>query len=147
VIHDVMPPSCQFLGVELDPVFVTNLRQRFAGLHSSKRARRSSTSTATCPQAKASTPSSAACPGPRFPEWLQIAILDHVLPRLVPGGSFVTFAYWGFHKLSQGRHFRELLQRQQGTLSITPVVCGQRATRICLCGAAGLAVFVGQSQV
>jgi len=124
VIHGVMPASCQFLGIELNPVFVSNLRQRFAGLHFEQAGAQEFDFSSYLPPGEGFDSIVSGLPWTAFPEWLQIAILDHVLPRLVPGGSFVTFAYWGFHKLSQGRHFRELLQRQQGTLSITPVVWG-----------------------
>ena len=48
-------------------------------------------------------------PWTAFPEPLQVAILDHVMPRLTDDGVFVTFAYRGFHLLPAGRHFRDVL--------------------------------------
>lgn len=51
-------------------------------------------------------------PWTAFPHSLQEQILDHVIPRLAPGGRFVTFAYTGFHWLPAGQRFHSLLKRR-----------------------------------
>ena len=61
-------------------------------------------------------------PWTAFPQSLQEAILDRVLPFLKPGGVMVTFAYAGFHLLPGGRRFRSFLQSRCSTLNTTPVV-------------------------
>ena len=61
-------------------------------------------------------------PWTTFPESLQTQILDHVLPRIAPGGRFVTFAYTGFHLLPSGQRFRSLLKRRLARVSTTPTI-------------------------
>jgi len=61
-------------------------------------------------------------PWTAFPESLQVAILDHVLARLRPGGTFVTFAYTGLHLMPSGQRFRSLLKSRCVELQTTPTV-------------------------
>ena len=123
-IQDARSKSSAYLGIEINTTFANQLRRRFKDMSFEVAGAQEFDFSSYLPPGEGFDAIVSGLPWTAFPEWLQIAILDHVLPRLVPGGSFVTFAYWGFHKLSQGRHFRELLQRQQGTLSIIPVVWG-----------------------
>lgn len=122
VIRDCIPNRAHFLGVEMNPVFVRNLRSRFAGFDFVEACAQEYDFDSYLPKGKGFDAIVSGLPWTAFPEALQIAILQHVLPRLAPGGSFATFAYWGFHWLPQGRHFRELLQRQPGQMRITPIV-------------------------
>lgn len=124
VIRDCIPEGADFLGVELNPVFVRDLQTRFPGFHFAEGCAQEYDFESYLPPGEGFDSIVSGLPWTAFPESLQVSILDHVLPRLVPGGSFATFAYWGFHKLRQGRHFRELLVRQHGVLRTTPVVWG-----------------------
>lgn len=116
-----MPDDCGYLGLELNDSFVQRLRNRFPGMRFE----------CCCAQKfDLTTPEFAAgfdviisgLPWTAFPEELQKAILANVLPRLAPGGRFVTFAYLGFHKLPAGRHFRDLLGSLLPNVTTTEVV-------------------------
>lgn len=61
-------------------------------------------------------------PWTAFPEALQVAILDRIMPRLREGGVLVTFAYSGFHLLPNGRRFRALLRERCSRLGVSHTV-------------------------
>lgn len=124
VIRDCIPASSKFLGVELNPVFVRNLQIRFPDFEFAEGGAQEFDFDTYLPSGEGFDSIVSGLPWTAFPVSLQVAILEHVLPRLVVGGSFATFAYWGFHMLPQGRHFRELLCRQKGVFHTTPVVWG-----------------------
>ncbi len=124
VIRDVMPASAQFLGVEMNEVFVGNLRERFPALDFIAAPAQDVNFNAHLPADCGFDSIVSGLPWTAFPEALQLAILGHVLPKLAPGGCFATFAYYGFHLLPRGRHFRALLERQPGRLHTTSVVWG-----------------------
>ena len=88
VISDMMPEQSQFLGIELNPVFVANLKQRFSGFHFEQAGAQEFDFDSYLPTGEGFDSIVSGLPWTAFPESLQIAILDHVLPRLVPGGSF-----------------------------------------------------------
>lgn len=122
VIHDCLPHGAHFLGLDLNTVFVEKLRQRFPGYDFVEAAAQEYDFDSHLPEGEGFDAIVSGLPWTSLPEPVQASILEHVLPRLAPGGSFVTFAYWGFHWLPGGRHFRDLLQRQKGSFRITPVV-------------------------
>jgi phospholipid N-methyltransferase len=122
VIHDCLPHGAHFLGLDPNPVFVDKLRGRFPGYDFVEAAAQEFDFDSHLPKGEGFDAIVSGLPWTSFPEPLQISILSHVLPRLAPGGSFVTFAYWGFHWLPGGRHFRDLLSRQLGNLRVTPIV-------------------------
>ena len=124
VIRDCIPTQSKFLGLELNPVFVDNLQHRFPEFDFAAGCAQEYNFDGYLSEGEGFDSIVSGLPWAAFPESLQISILEHVLPRLVPGGSFATFAYWGFHLLPQGRHFRELLRSQHGHLRVTPVVWG-----------------------
>ena len=123
VIHDCLPSSAQFLGLDLNEVFVRQLQRRFPNHEFVCSAAQSFDFDSWLNHGEGFDAIVSGLPWTAFPHALQIDILHHVLPRLAPGGCFVTFAYWGLHLLPGGRHFRELLQQQQGTtLRTTSIV-------------------------
>ncbi len=122
IIHDSLPQDAHFLGLDLNRVFVEKLRQRFPGYDFVEAAAQEYNFDDHLPKGEGFDAIVSGLPWTSLPESLQADILAHVLPRLAPGGCFVTFAYWGFHWLPGGRHFRQLLARQLGNLSVTPIV-------------------------
>lgn len=123
VIHDCLPHSSQFLGLDLNSVFVNQLQQRFPGHEFVCSAAQAFDFDSWLPDGEGFDSIVSGLPWAAFPRALQVDILKHVLPRLVPGGCFATFAYWGFHKLPRAQHFRELLEQQTGTrLRTTSIV-------------------------
>lgn len=61
-------------------------------------------------------------PWAAFPGELQDAILREIAGALAPGGVFVTFAYYGPHRLSAGRRFRAALDAKFPNVERTRVV-------------------------
>jgi phospholipid N-methyltransferase len=123
VIHDCLPVRAQFLGLDVNPVFIEQLQQRFTNREFVCSPAQSFDFEEWLPEGEGFDAIVSGLPWAAFPRSLQVDILSHVLPRLSTGGCFATFAYWGLHKLPRGRHFRELLQQQAGmTLRMTSVV-------------------------
>jgi phospholipid N-methyltransferase len=117
-----MPPGCRYLGVELNPAFVTLLSKKFPALDFAEAAAQSYDYTAWLPEDTGFDAIVSGLPWTAFPESLQKDILDHVLPRLTTGGRFVTFAYTGLHLLPNGQRFRHLLEQQPGNLTTTRTI-------------------------
>lgn len=124
VIRDCLPDTSQFLGVEMNAAFVKNLRERFPSFDFVEAAAQELDFAQHLPASESFDAIVSGLPWTAFPESLQTAILHHVLPRLRPGGCFVTFAYFGLHLLPGGRNFRRLLEQQQGRVHTTQVVWG-----------------------
>ncbi|MFO1439288.1 MAG: methyltransferase domain-containing protein [Verrucomicrobiaceae bacterium] len=117
----VMPDSADYLGLELNEAFVHRLHAQFPGMRFE----------CCCAQKfdlkqpdfrEGFDVIISGLPWTAFPEELQKAILGNVLPHLAPGGRFVTFAYFGFHKLPAGQHFRDLLGTLLPNVTTTEVV-------------------------
>lgn len=123
-IKDCLPHTANYLGIEMNPRFVETLQGQFPGFDFATAAAQEFDFDSYLPAGEAFDAIVSGLPWTAFPESLQRDILDHVMKRLVPGGCFATFAYWGFHKLPGGRHFRELLKQQPGSLRTTTVVWG-----------------------
>jgi len=122
VISDALPSSSQYLGLELNGTFVQRLRLKFPRLRFEQApAQEFDFDQALGPEGYFDAIVSG-LPWASFSEELQIAILDHVLSRLRPGGTFTTFAYTGFHLLPAGRHFRALLADRCEVLSRTRTI-------------------------
>lgn len=123
-ISKSIPAQAHYLGLEMNESFVKQLRERFPAMQFEAVAAQ----TFDFDQVLGSDGSFDAIvsglPWTAFPESLQIAILDHVMARLRPGGLFVTFAYAGFHLLPSGRHFRKLLSSRVATLETTHTIWG-----------------------
>lgn len=112
VIHDLLPPGARYLGLDLNKEFIASLKIRFPFMRFEAVAAQEFDYAAFLGADARFDTIISGLPWAAFPEPLQISILDHVLPWLRPGGTFVTFAYTGFHLLPAGRRFRTLLQRR-----------------------------------
>ena len=123
VISEQMPEGAGYLGLELNTVFVERLRKghpatmRFEAVP----AQEYDFDQFLKPGEYFDTVVSS-LPWTAFPTDLQIAILDHAMSRLKPGGRLVTFAYTGFHLLPTGRHFRKLLESRTDALKLSRTV-------------------------
>ncbi|MBE2284248.1 MAG: methyltransferase domain-containing protein [Prosthecobacter sp.] len=121
-IAGTMPHEADYLGIELNPTFVEKLRPRFPRMRfECAGAQEYDFAQALSDDGKFDTIISG-LPWTAFPRCLQEAILGNVLPHLASGGSFVTFAYWGFHQLPAGQRFRELLHELTHGVETTRVV-------------------------
>jgi len=121
-IEQAMKADARYLGVEMNPAFVETLRHRFPRLDFAEAAAQYYDFGQWLPQDTGFDSIVCGLPWAAFPEQLQLDILHHVLPRLAPGGRFTTFAYAGFHLMPKGRHFRQVLEAQPGSLSTSPIV-------------------------
>jgi phosphatidylethanolamine/phosphatidyl-N-methylethanolamine N-methyltransferase len=124
VIDQLMPRSARYLGLELNPVFAERLRAKHPQMQFVTTAAQDFDYASFLNEGELFDTIVSGLPWTAFPESLQIAILDHALGRLRPGGTLVTFAYLGFHLLPKGRHFRSLLESRLGS-----VECGQTVWR------------------
>jgi phosphatidylethanolamine/phosphatidyl-N-methylethanolamine N-methyltransferase len=121
-IAEALPQSSHYLGLELNGSFVERLRGRFPLLRFEQAPAQEFDFDGTLGTDGYFDSIVSGLPWTAFPEGLQIAILDHVLSRLRPGGIFTTFAYTGFHLLPAGRHFRALLADRCESLTTTTTV-------------------------
>jgi phosphatidylethanolamine/phosphatidyl-N-methylethanolamine N-methyltransferase len=118
------PEHAGYVGIEMNGEFVKSLRLRFPALDFHQAAAQEFDFDAAGQGSAPFDVIISGLPWAAFPSELQTAILDHVLPRLAPGGRFATFAYWGFHRLPSGCRFRELLQQRLKNVELTRVVWG-----------------------
>lgn len=126
-IAETLRPGASFLGLDLNEGFVHDLQERYQ--HMSFQA----VAAQECDFASffADTGSVrqrfdcivSGLPWTAFPQSLQGAILDRVLPWLKTGGRFVTFAYAGLHLLPSGQRFKHLLASRCDYLQTTQTVC------------------------
>lgn len=121
-IADSMSRDARYLGIEMNGEFVKKLRLLFPAFRFQQAAAQEFDFEADDGDARPFDVIVSGLPWTAFPVGLQCAILDHVLPRLAPGGRFATFAYWGFHQLPSGRRFRALLHGRLHGVEITRVV-------------------------
>lgn len=123
-IDRTLPEGASYLGLELNQVFVEQLRRQHPRFRfEAVAAQEFDFDTVLGPDGGFDCIVSG-LPWTNFPEGLQTAILDHVLPRLRPGGAFVTFAYTGFHLLPQGQRFQSLLRTRCLQLRTSRTVWG-----------------------
>jgi phosphatidylethanolamine/phosphatidyl-N-methylethanolamine N-methyltransferase len=121
-ISEAMSPDAHYLGLELNNTFVQRLRCDFPEMKfEAVPAQEFDFDTFLGSEGSFDSIVSG-LPWTAFPESLQIAILDHVLTRLRPGGTFVTFAYTGFHLVPSGQRFRTLLRSRCDELTTTPTI-------------------------
>ncbi len=121
-IADMMPHEASYLGIELNDTFVQQLRPRFPRMRFECAGAQEFDFTQALPAGETFDAVISGLPWTAFPRALQEAILGNVLPHLAPGGCFVTFAYWGFHKLPSGRRFRGLLHEMTHGVETSRVV-------------------------
>lgn len=122
MVRGAMSPGAHYLGLEMNGRFVAKLRERFPDLHFEQSpAQEFNFDTYLGPDDQFDVIVSG-LPWTAFPEPLQISILDHVMPRLRPGGVMATFAYTAFHLLPSGRRFRGLLRARCSRVVRTPTI-------------------------
>jgi len=121
-ISEVLPQNAHYLGLELNNTFVRQLRGHFPDMRFEAVPAQEYDFDSFLGADGTFDVIVSGLPWTAFPESLQIAILDHVLARLRPGGSFVTFAYTGFHLMPSGQRFRSLLRSRCDKLQTTPTV-------------------------
>lgn len=124
VISERLGPGVRYVGVELNEVFVAELRGRFPGLTFIQGAAQEVDLRGALEGLEGYDCIISGLPWTAFPEWLQDSILGSVLPLLKPGGRFITFAYAGLCHLKGGRSFRAKLESLPGVLDRTGIVWG-----------------------
>ncbi|MBK8092332.1 MAG: methyltransferase domain-containing protein [Verrucomicrobiaceae bacterium] len=122
-ISEFMSADARYLGLEVNEAFVQQLRTRFPAMRF-EHAGAQEFDLGAAEFAGGFDAVISGLPWAAFPEGLQRAILGNVLPHLAPNGLFVTFAYYGFHQLPAGRHFRELLESLLPDVHMTEIVWG-----------------------
>lgn len=123
-ISQSLSSHAHYLGLEMNESFVKQLRQRFPAMQFEAVEAQLYDFDTFLGREGSFDAIVSGLPWTAFPESLQIAILDHVMARLKPGGLFVTFAYSGFHLLPSGRHFRKLLSSRIAEIKMTHTVWG-----------------------
>lgn len=121
-IARALPERSRYVGLELNPSFVERLQGEFPRLQFETCCAQEFDFSRVLQPGEYFDCIVSGLPWTAFPESLQIAILDHVLPKLRPGGVFTTFAYAGFHLLPAGRHFRSLLEQRCESLTTSATV-------------------------
>lgn len=122
LLRSTMRPGAHYLGLDMNPSFVAGLRLRFPDLSFETAPAQEFDYSAFLGASGKFDAIVSGLPWTAFPEVLQIAILDQVMPRLRQGGVLVTFAYTGFHLLPNGLRFRELLGERCSQLRTSPTV-------------------------
>jgi phosphatidylethanolamine/phosphatidyl-N-methylethanolamine N-methyltransferase len=121
-ILDRCGKSTRFFAVEIDPQFVSHLKQRFP-LADIAQADASELK-ALCMERQISQLDAlvSGLPWAVFPEDLQRKILDAILDSLVPNGRFSTFAYLHGLPLPAGQRFRRLLKKNFRSVETSPIL-------------------------
>lgn len=121
-IHEAMMPGARYLGLDMNPAFVSTLRRRFPELRFETAPAQDFDYDSFLGSGGKFDCIVSGLPWTAFPESLQTAILNRVMPLLRDGGTLSTFAYSGFHMLPNGRRFRALLAQRCSQLHATPTV-------------------------
>lgn len=122
LVRSTMRPGARYLGLDMNPVFVATLRRRFPDLRFETAPAQEFDYTEFHGAGGAFDAILCGLPWTAFPEALQIAILDRIMPLLGAGGVMATFAYTGFHLLPNGRRFRSLLLDRCSRLEVSRTV-------------------------
>jgi phospholipid N-methyltransferase len=121
-ILDRCGQSTRFFAVEIDPQFVTHLKQRFPLadiVQGDASELRALCDHRQIPQLDALV---SGLPWAVFPDELQRKLLDAILDTLGPQGRFSTFAYLQGLPLAAGRRFRSLLKENFRSVETSPVL-------------------------
>jgi phospholipid N-methyltransferase len=141
----VLPKGSEYLGLELNETFVKRLGERFPALRFEAVPAQEFDFDHWPGEGECFDAIVSGLPWTAFPESLQMAILDHVLPRLRPGGIFVTFAYTGFHLLPKGQCFRNLLASRCYELATTTTVWANLPPAFVYVATAGNAAAIAET--
>lgn len=122
MIHSTMPAGSRYLGLDMNRTFIARLARHYPTMKFEAAGAQEFDYNSFLGEGEQFDAIISGLPWTAFPESLQIAILDHVLPRLKPGGVLATFAYTGFHRLPSGQRFGELLRKRCTSLETTRTV-------------------------
>lgn len=121
ILHS-RPSGAAYLGVEVNGTLVQTLQHRFPDLHFVHSGAEAFDFAAYYAEYGPIDAVISGLPWTSFDAELQRRILDNILPHLAPGGHFVTYSYYGFHRLANGRRFRKALSERMRFVAISPVV-------------------------
>ena len=111
-----------YLGVEVNGTLVQTLQHRYPDLHFAHFGAEAFDFASYCAEHGPIDAVISGLPWTSFGEELQCRILNNILPHLAEGGHFVTYSYYGFHLLANGRRFRKALSERMRFVAISPVV-------------------------
>ncbi len=123
--HDILrsrASGAAYLGVEVNGTLVQTLQHRFPELHFAHSGAEAFDFASYCAEHGPIDAVISGLPWTSFDAELQCSILDNILPHLASGGRFVTYSYFGFHRLANGRSFREALHQRMQIVATSPVV-------------------------
>lgn len=110
--HDLektLGPEGEYLGIEINADFHAHLQSQHPELHFEQAPGQDFNFSSWIEKRGQFDVIVSGLPWAKFPEDLQRALLDNVIPHLKDGGTFVTFAYTGVHLLKPAKRFRYLL--------------------------------------
>ncbi|MFN6399578.1 MAG: class I SAM-dependent methyltransferase [Planctomycetota bacterium] len=121
-ILDRCGSSTRFFAVEINPQFVTHLKQRFPMADIAQAD--ASELKALCMERQISQLDAlvSGLPWAVFPSEFQIKILNAILDSLGPSGRFSTFAYLHGLPMPAARRFRSLLNKKFRSVEISPIL-------------------------
>lgn len=120
-IRRTLPPDAHYLGLDMNPSFVSTLKTRFPEMRFEHADARHFDYSSFLDEGGFDTIVSG-LPWAALPESLQCALLERILSVLKPGGVFATFVYSGIHWLPRGQKFRQLLKQSCSRVETTPTI-------------------------
>ena len=108
-LEETLGPDGKYLGIEINADFHSHLQNQHPELHFELTPGQDFDFTSWIKQHGQFDVIVSGLPWAKFPEELQRALMDNVIPHLKDGGTFVTFAYTGVHLLKPAKRFRNLL--------------------------------------
>ena len=111
-----------YLGVEVNGTLVQTLQNRFPDLRFVLSGAEAFDFAGYCAEHGPIDAVISGLPWTSFDAELQCRILDNILPHLAEGSNFVTYSYYGFHLLANGRRFRKALSERMRFVATSPVV-------------------------
>lgn len=112
----------QYLGIEINASFHTHLQETHPELHFEQAPGQDFDFSFWIQKHGQFDVIVSGLPWAKFPEELQRALLDNIVPHLKDKGTFVTFAYTGVHLLKPAKRFRSLLDDYFPNVQRTPSV-------------------------
>ncbi len=108
-LEKTLGPDGQYLGIEINADFHSHLQGKHPDMHFEQAPGQDFDFSAWVKEHGQFDIIVSGLPWAKFPESLQRAMLDNVIPHLKDNGTFVTFAYTGVHLLKPAKRFRHLL--------------------------------------
>jgi phosphatidylethanolamine/phosphatidyl-N-methylethanolamine N-methyltransferase len=122
-IEKTLAPGAAYLGLDVNPMFIATLRDRFSTLHFEQAEAQHFDYAPFLSNGGFDTIVSG-LPWAALPESIQNALLEKIFSVLKPGGVFATFVYTGIHWMPRGQRFRRLLTHRFPNVELTPTVWG-----------------------